>query len=144
MLSLVGCHCQDLSLRCPRKSAHSKWLRHSLLLISLCTARVCLQITDDSELAMCLLRGLLGAPASSLLPLDAIAHWFAEWLHSPPFDIGIVGMCGSLTYCSWVQSGFRGPRGHGAGRLDLARPCLTTTACGMAVAKQAVSGASST
>jgi hypothetical protein len=52
---------------------------------SLC---VCLQITDDSEMAMCLLQGLMGSDASGPLPLDAIASCYINWLHSPPFDIG--------------------------------------------------------
>jgi ADP-ribosylglycohydrolase len=48
----------------------------------------CLQITDDSEMAMCLLQGLLESDASGPLPLDDIASWYIRWLHSPPFDIG--------------------------------------------------------
>lgn len=47
-----------------------------------------MQITDDSEMAMCLLHGLKEAAASGPLPLDAIEHVFIKWLDSPPFDIG--------------------------------------------------------
>jgi ADP-ribosyl-[dinitrogen reductase] hydrolase len=44
------------------------------------------QVTDDSELAMCLLRGLCHA-----LPHfsdDCIADYYRKWVHSGPFDIG--------------------------------------------------------
>ena len=45
------------------------------------------QVTDDSEMAMCLMQGLAqGQPP--LLPLDAIAARYAAWYHSDPFDIG--------------------------------------------------------
>jgi len=44
------------------------------------------QITDDSELAICLARGLLEDPSS--LNLDNIALYYKHWINSPPFDIG--------------------------------------------------------
>ena len=45
------------------------------------------QITDDSEMALCLLRGLeQGAPPS--LPEEPIAEAYAAWYKSEPFDIG--------------------------------------------------------
>jgi len=48
------------------------------------------QVTDDSELALCLAHGLAGSPQppSSTPPLDDIAKWYGEWINSPPFDIG--------------------------------------------------------
>ena len=50
------------------------------------------QVTDDSELALCLAHGLAGSnePPSSTPPLDDIAKWYGEWINSPPFDIGNV------------------------------------------------------
>lgn len=45
------------------------------------------QVTDDSEMALCLLRGLeQGAPPA--LPEEAIATCYADWYNSGPFDIG--------------------------------------------------------
>ena len=45
------------------------------------------QVTDDSEMALCLLRGLeQGAPPA--LPEEAIATGYADWYNSGPFDIG--------------------------------------------------------
>ncbi len=44
------------------------------------------QITDDSEMAMCLLHAANEDP--NHLNLNKIAEYFAKWLHSPPFDIG--------------------------------------------------------
>ena len=43
------------------------------------------QITDDSELALCLLRAL-----SEMKEWDAdmIAFWYGKWINSNPFDIG--------------------------------------------------------
>ena len=46
------------------------------------------QITDDSELALCLGGALAGADPSAPVPLDAVAFWYGRWLDSPPFDIG--------------------------------------------------------
>eukprot|EP00877_Chromochloris_zofingiensis_P007455 jgi/Chrzof1/2963/Cz12g06070.t1 len=47
------------------------------------------QITDDSEMAMCLARALSQHEVSTQLPVDDIAAWYGKWLQSPPFDIGI-------------------------------------------------------
>ena len=45
------------------------------------------QVTDDSEMALCLLRGLeQGAPPS--LPEEAIARAYSDWYNTGPFDIG--------------------------------------------------------
>lgn len=46
------------------------------------------QITDDSELALCLAQALKHHPASGPIPLDDIAVWYGKWLNSLPFDIG--------------------------------------------------------
>jgi len=45
------------------------------------------QATDDSELAMCMLRGLI--EGNGALNLDRIAHYYGEWIASNPFDIGM-------------------------------------------------------
>lgn len=53
------------------------------------------QVTDDSELAICLARGLIDAAdseapsTSATLPSSYIAPWYGRWIQSPPFDIGI-------------------------------------------------------
>jgi ADP-ribosylglycohydrolase len=48
-----------------------------------------LQVTDDSEMALCMAQALVDTPASSrAVPLDMVAAWYGKWLHSPPFDIG--------------------------------------------------------
>lgn len=44
------------------------------------------QITDDSEMAMCLLQGLRD---SRTLDLDNIQAFLGQWFQSKPFDIGI-------------------------------------------------------
>lgn len=43
------------------------------------------QITDDSEMAMCLVHSL----TEERLNLDKITKYFCLWYKSPPFDIGI-------------------------------------------------------
>jgi ADP-ribosyl-[dinitrogen reductase] hydrolase len=44
------------------------------------------QVTDDSELAMCLLNGLCGTlPEFSM---ESIAHYYKLWIRSDPFDLG--------------------------------------------------------
>ncbi|CAG9333579.1 unnamed protein product [Blepharisma stoltei] len=44
------------------------------------------QVTDDSELAMCLLRGLY--EGNGKFNLDLIAKYYKEWYCTGPFDIG--------------------------------------------------------
>jgi len=55
------------------------------------------QLTDDTELALCLAHGLLEAAtqvteSSSVkyggLPASCIARWYSKWIASPPFDCG--------------------------------------------------------
>ena len=62
------------------------------------------QVTDDSELAICLARALRhhhpkpGVP----LPREAVAVSYAEWLRSPPFDIGACSSGGrGVALLSW-------------------------------------------
>jgi len=45
------------------------------------------QVTDDSELAMCLMRGLLAG--NGKLDMDAVALYYGRWVGTGPFDIGI-------------------------------------------------------
>ena len=44
------------------------------------------QVTDDSELAMCMIRGLLAGKGK--LDMDAIAGYYRSWMETSPFDIG--------------------------------------------------------
>lgn len=44
------------------------------------------QVTDDSELAMCMMRGLI--EARGVLNLDIIADYYGRWIKDRPFDIG--------------------------------------------------------
>lgn len=44
------------------------------------------QITDDSELALCMMRAL--AESNGVLDLNNIAKWYGKWYTSAPFDIG--------------------------------------------------------
>ena len=55
------------------------------------------QVTDDSEMALCLLRGL-ETSAPPALPEEAIARAYADWYNSRPFDIGALHWfwCGSV------------------------------------------------
>ena len=50
------------------------------------------QITDDSELAMCLMQGLINSnidsPELPTINQDKIAEQYSNWMKSPPFDIG--------------------------------------------------------
>ncbi|GMF22105.1 unnamed protein product [Phytophthora lilii] len=46
------------------------------------------QITDDSELALSLARGLLGHRPSDRFPVESVARQYAAWCASQPFDIG--------------------------------------------------------
>jgi len=45
------------------------------------------QITDDGELALCLLHGLLESPDKELNTLN-IAKYYQKWIQSSPFNIG--------------------------------------------------------
>lgn len=45
------------------------------------------QVTDDSELAMCMLRGLLAGQGK--LNLDQVASYYGRWVATGPFDIGV-------------------------------------------------------
>lgn len=47
------------------------------------------QITDDSELALSLARGLLGHSPRDGFPMESVARQYALWFESKPFDIGI-------------------------------------------------------
>jgi len=44
------------------------------------------QITDDSEMALCLAKGLV--EGEGIVSLDRIAKYYGKWLNSKPFDIG--------------------------------------------------------
>ena len=51
------------------------------------------QVTDDSELAMCLMWGLVEGNEESkedenIMPTASIAKYYSKWMNSPPFDIG--------------------------------------------------------
>lgn len=46
------------------------------------------QITDDSELALSLARGLVGHDPALGFPVEAVAIKYTEWRKSKPFDIG--------------------------------------------------------
>ena len=46
------------------------------------------QITDDSELAQCLLHGLCESIDLGYLSPDAICKHYGMWIQSRPFDIG--------------------------------------------------------
>ena len=50
------------------------------------------QITDDSELAMCIMQGLINSNKKHNKPVfdvDKVAEKYALWVMSHPFDIGI-------------------------------------------------------
>lgn len=46
------------------------------------------QFTDDSEMELCLLQGLLNGKNSPFFPVEEIATQYIEWFKSSPFDIG--------------------------------------------------------
>ncbi|KAK1930541.1 ADP-ribosyl-[dinitrogen reductase] glycohydrolase [Phytophthora citrophthora] len=46
------------------------------------------QITDDSELALSLARGLMGRQPSEGFPFESVARQYVAWCASKPFDIG--------------------------------------------------------
>ena len=45
------------------------------------------QITDDSELALCLAQGLATSKPPNF-PKEAVAQKYADWKRTGPFDIG--------------------------------------------------------
>jgi ADP-ribosyl-[dinitrogen reductase] hydrolase len=55
------------------------------------------QVTDDSEMAMMQLNGLVDG--NGTLNTFALCKFYADWYHSDPFDIGITTRRG-LCYCS--------------------------------------------
>lgn len=44
------------------------------------------QVTDDSELALCLAHGI--SLGDGILSLDRISYYYRKWIMSKPFDIG--------------------------------------------------------
>ena len=46
------------------------------------------QITDDSEMEICLLNALIEGKNNEFFPLNIISEKYIEWYHSEPFDIG--------------------------------------------------------
>ncbi|KAJ0391038.1 hypothetical protein P43SY_010614 [Pythium insidiosum] len=46
------------------------------------------QITDDSELALALARGLVGQAPTDGFPLESVASQYHQWFESDPYDIG--------------------------------------------------------
>ena len=57
------------------------------------------QITDDSELAMCQLRGLIAGKGK--FDLYHLALYYGKWIDAGPFDVGetTVNGLGPLTKC---------------------------------------------
>lgn len=48
------------------------------------------QITDDSELALCLMQGInLSHQKCQMLDMNYVAEFYGAWIKSPPFDIGM-------------------------------------------------------
>ena len=54
------------------------------------------QVTDDSEMAMCVLWGIRESnnqrqteETRCIFDRDRVADYYSKWLRSPPFDIGI-------------------------------------------------------
>lgn len=54
------------------------------------------QFTDDSELAIHLLRGLLGHSPQDGFPTDDVAQQYIAWITSSPFDVGMT--CSAAFY----------------------------------------------
>ena len=49
------------------------------------------QITDDSELATCMMLGLIDNKEevkSNKVDMNKVAYQYKNWMNSPPFDIG--------------------------------------------------------
>ena len=55
------------------------------------------QVTDDSELSMCLLNGLVAG--EGLLDMYKVCQFYAMWISSAPFDVGNTTRNG-LSKCS--------------------------------------------
>ena len=70
------------------------------------------QITDDSELAMCLLNSLTD---QSAFDSEIVAQHYFEWLKSPPFDIS-----------KSLSTAFSA--GHKASKTSSPKPCETPLA----------------
>ena len=61
------------------------------------------QVTDDSELAICLMSGIIkGCQESgrSVLDMDAVGRKYAEWVYSKPFDKGVATSTALTPLCS--------------------------------------------
>ena len=46
------------------------------------------QFTDDSEMEICLLQGLINGKEEDGFPVEKIAEEYIKWYNSDPFDIG--------------------------------------------------------
>ena len=82
------------------------------------------QVTDDSELSMCLMRGLVAG--NGLLDLKETCKQYANWLKSTPFDIGNTTRNG-LSKCSAVQPDPAKPQAaakKGAGQNSLSNGAM--------------------
>lgn len=47
------------------------------------------QFTDDTEMELALLTGLLKGQKDPYFPIERIAHEYIQWYHTHPFDIGV-------------------------------------------------------
>lgn len=57
------------------------------------------QVTDDSELAMCLMTGLVNMEPN-IMDIEQVCKYYKAWIQSGPFDIGgnTRATLGSLVY----------------------------------------------
>ena len=57
------------------------------------------QVTDDSELAMCLMNGLVKIKEKDTMDIEKVCMFYRAWIESGPFDIGnnTSGTLGTLT-----------------------------------------------
>ena len=59
------------------------------------------QVTDDSELAMCLMQGLINSRGK--LDINELNTMYGKWMMSPPFDIGMTTK-ETLKHCAGIGS----------------------------------------
>ena len=82
------------------------------------------QLTDDSELAMCLLNGLVKGDGK--LNLHQHCRFYADWISSTPFDIGNTTRNG-LSKCSAVNPDPKKPQlasSKGPGKSSLSNGAM--------------------
>lgn len=76
-------------------------------------------MTDDSELALCMMWGIINGDKKNkgTLDNDSICEYYKKWVNSPPFDIGI-STTNALKPLTLIDSGYAQASKKAAAQLN--------------------------